>query len=86
MNYAKDRDKAFIALVMNDDIKPWIRVCKKYGLKRPDSSRVEKAGIYKAVQYCTNIPENVKNVAMQKCLEMGFTPFVEPERNKDGQK
>ena len=76
MNYAKDRDKAFIALVMNDDIKPWIGVCKKYGLKRPDSDRVEKAGIYKAVQYCTNIPEDVKCVAKQKCLDMGFTPFV----------
>lgn len=86
MNYAKDRDKAFIALVMNDDIKPWINVCKKYGLKRPDSSRVEKVGIYKAVQYCTNIPEEIKGKAAVKCLNLGFNPFINPERNKDGQK
>jgi len=30
------------------------------------------------VQYCTSIPEDVKTIAMQKCLEMGFNPFIRP--------
>lgn len=37
-----------------------------------------KAGIYKAVQYCENIPQEVKIKAMQKCLELGFSPLIKP--------
>lgn len=36
-----------------------------------------KAGIYKMAQYCTDIPDNVKDQAMIKCLELGFNPFIE---------
>ena len=28
-------------------------------------------------QYCTDIPDDVKNEAMVKCLELGFNPFIE---------
>lgn len=76
MSYKEERDKAFIAFVNDDDLKPWVKLCKKYGIQRPASARVERAGIYKAVQYCTNITEDVKALAMQKCFEMGFNPFI----------
>ena len=78
MSYPKERDKALIEFVKNGDIKPWAKVCKKYGLIRPKSWKVERAGIYKAVQYCTNIPKDVKVLAMQKCLKMEFNPLVKP--------
>ena len=78
MNYAEERDKAFIEFVKNDNLKPWAKVCKKYGIDRPKSWKAERAGIYKAVQYCTNIPEDVKVLAMQKCLKMGFNPLIKP--------
>ena len=76
MCYKDERDKAFIAFVKDDDLKPWLKLCKKYGIQRPASPRIERAGIYKAVQYCTNIPKDIKGIAMSKCLEMGFSPFI----------
>lgn len=78
MKYSEERDKAFIEFVKNDNIKPWVKICKKYGITRPSSWRVERAAIYKAVQYCTNIPEDVKVLAMLKCLNIGFTPLIKP--------
>lgn len=78
MSYPEERDKAFIEFVKNDNIKPFVKFCKKYGITRPASWKVERAGIYKAVQYCTNIPEDVKVLAMQKCLKMGFNPLIKP--------
>ena len=85
MNYSEERDKAFIELVKNDNIKPWSKVCKKYGITRPASWKVERAGIYKAVQYCTNIPDDVKVLAMQKCLKMGFNPLIKPIEESEEQ-
>lgn len=76
MNYSEERDKAFIEFVKNVNIKPWAKLCKKYHILRPASWRVERAGIYKAVQYCTNISDDVKVLAMQKCLKMGFNPLI----------
>lgn len=78
MSYPKERDKSLIEFVKNDNIKPWVKVCQKYGLVRPSSLTIERAALYKMVQYCTNIPEDVKGLAMQKCLKMGFNPFIKP--------
>lgn len=76
MTFAKERDRAFIKAVMEDkwdDVKEYSR---KYKVPLPHDERVMKAGIYKAVQYCTKIPNDVKGIAMQKCLELGFSPFI----------
>lgn len=51
---------------------------KKYDIPIPKSRKVMKAGVYKAVQYCTNISEDVKVLAMKKCLQLGFNPFIKP--------
>ena len=32
MSYPEERDKAFIEFVKNDNIKPFVKLCKKYGL------------------------------------------------------
>ena len=77
-SYPTERDKALVEFVKNDNLKPWVKVCKKYGITRPSSWKVERAAIYKMVQYCTNIPEDVKVLAMQKCLKMGFNPLIKP--------
>lgn len=73
---AKERDKAFIAAVLIDDWEPVKRYCKKYGEQLPEDERIMKAGIYKAVQYCTNIPDDIKNEAAVKCVKLGFAPFI----------
>lgn len=76
-NFVKDRDEAFTEAVVNDN---WAEVksySKRFGIPLPKNQKVMKAGVFKAVQYCTSIPEDVKMLAMQKCLEMGFNPYIE---------
>ena len=73
-----DRDKAFTAFVMNDDWEPIRRYCKMYGVRMPANPDVMAAGIYKAVQYITNMPDEVKVKAAMKCLKLGFKPFMRP--------
>ena len=34
------------------------------------------AGIYKAAQECTDIPESVKKLAREKCMNLGFRPTI----------
>ena len=78
MTFAEERDKAFIDAVVNDKWDKVRKYSKKYGVPVPKKRNVMKAGVYKAVQYCTNIPEEVKNLAFIKCLELGFSPLIEP--------
>lgn len=78
MTFAEERDKAFIDAVVNDKWDKVRKYSKKYGVPIPKKRSVMKAGIYKAVQYCTNIPEDVKVLAMQKCLQLGLSPFIKP--------
>ena len=76
--FVKDRHDAFVSAVMNDD---WDKIKKysaKYKVPMPKDEKVMKAGVYKACQYCTDLSEEVKGVAMQKCLELGFNPLIEP--------
>ena len=78
MTFAEERDKAFIDAVVNDKWDKVRKYSKKYGVPVPKKRNVMKAGVYKAVQYCTNIPEDVKVLAMQKCLQLGFSPLIKP--------
>lgn len=78
MTFAEERDRAFIDAVVNDKWDKVRKYSRKYGVPMPKEKNVMKAGVYKAVQYCTNIPEDVKVLAMQKCLQIGFTPFIKP--------
>lgn len=77
MTFAEERDKAFIKAVVDDDWKAVLKYSKKYGVPVPKKRSVMKTGVYKAVQYCTNIPEDVKNLAFTKCLKLGFSPLIE---------
>lgn len=80
----KERDGAFMDFVLTDSDKKVKAYCRKYGVRIPRSKKVFSAGIYKAVQYCTNIQEDVKNKAMIKCLELGFSPFMDFGGEQDG--
>ena len=84
MSIADERDMAFIEAVVNDKWDKVRKYSKKYGVPVPKKRNVMKAGVYKAVQYCTNIPEDVKVLAMQKCLQLGFSPFIEPYVPQEG--
>lgn len=75
-DFAKDRDKAFIEFVQTDSIEAIKAYADKYGIKTPENEDVLKAGIYKAVQECTNIPQEIKDMARTKCIELGFKPTM----------
>ena len=74
--FVKERDSAFINFVETGSMEMVDAYCKKYGISMPEDSKVKQAGIYKAVQACINIPEEIKNKAMVKCMELGFNPFM----------
>lgn len=84
-NFAKERDAAFIEFVKTGETDKVRKYCRKYGVPMPKEPKVFAAGIYKAVQECTNIPEDVKALAMQRCLEIGFNPFMNLEDMKGEQ-
>lgn len=76
--FVKDRNRAFTAFVMNDDWDAIKDYCINYGIQMPDNPDVMAAGIYKAVQEVTDIPDDVKVKAAIKCMKLGFTPFITP--------
>lgn len=86
-DFTKERDAAFIHFVKTDDLSKVRAYCKKWGVQMPKSRKVLMAGVYKAVIATTSIPEDVKTMAMQKCLRLGFTPFIKPYDydGKDGE-
>ena len=77
--FLSDRKKALTKAVMDDDWTPFRKYCKKYGIPVPKKHRVMKAGCYKAVQGCNDIPDEVKKIAFEKCLALGFSPLFNPE-------
>jgi len=82
-DFAKERDDAFTKAVMNDDWKAVRKYCKKWKVPMPEDRKAFKAGVYKAVQLCTNIPEDVKEVAFLKCIKMGFNPYIAPPKKEE---
>lgn len=76
--FVKDRHNAFVSAVVDDDWSKVKKYSKKYDVPMPKSEKVMKAGIYKACQYCIDISDEVKGIAMKKCLELGFNPFIKP--------
>lgn len=75
--FAARRDKAFTKAVLTDDFSEVRSYCNQYSVPLPKDERVMKAGVYKAVQVCTAIPEEVKAIAREKCIALGFKPTIE---------
>ena len=76
--FVKERDEAFTEAVVNGHWNMVRKFAKKYYGENIPKDKLMKVGVYKAVQYCTDIPEEVKVLAMQKCLSLGFSPFIKP--------
>lgn len=85
-NFIKERNEAFSDAVLKDEWKKLKKYAKKYDVSLPKNKKAMKVGVYKAVQYCTNIPEDVKVTAIVRCLELGcnpFIPFIEPVEREE---
>lgn len=74
--FIHERDSAFIDFVETGSTVKVRKYCRKYGVPMPKDKKVFAAGIYKAVQQCTNIPQEIKDKAFTKCLELGFSPMI----------
>ena len=77
-DFVRERDAAFIHFVKTDDMSKVMTYCKKYGVQIPKKRNVMAAGVYKAVVATASIPEDVRTMAMQKCLKIGFNPMIKP--------
>lgn len=76
--FVKSRDTAFTRFVLFDDWEALMDHLRRYGQDReaPKDRKVLAASIYKAVQECTNIAPEVKAAAKEKCLALGFKPYM----------
>ena len=81
--FVRERDIAFIEFVQTGKTDKVRRYCRKYGIAIPKERKIRAAGIYKAVIATTSIPEDIKLLAMQKCLEMGFSPLIGPPERSE---
>ena len=77
-DFVRERDVAFIHFVKTDDLSKVREYCKKWSVQMPKSKRVLMAGVYKAVVATTSIPEDIRTMAMHKCLKIGFNPMIKP--------
>ncbi len=73
--FATERDEAFTEFVTTGKKEKLLAYCKKYHVPVPTSEKALAGGIYKAVQGCTNIPEDVKLLAALKCTSLGMNPY-----------
>ena len=74
--FNKDRDEAFINFVETDSLEKVKAYCKKYNKEMPKNTIIAEVGIYKAIQGCRDIPQEVKEKARDKCLALGYSPYV----------
>lgn len=74
--YAAERDEALIDFTMNGSTEKLMDFIRRYKLPMPDRKDVLAAGVYKAVQECTMIPEAVKEEARRKCIALGYKPTM----------
>ena len=83
--YAELRDAALIYFVQTGDDSKVRALDEKYHVQIPRNGKVFHAGLYKSVRYCTNIPEDIKKQAWDKCIALGFVPYI-PEYESCPQK
>lgn len=75
-DFIKERDRAFTDFVRTGNTKKVRAYCRKYGVEVPKDKKVFAAGIYKAVCATTSIPQDIRDMAFVKCIELGFSPMI----------
>lgn len=75
-DFIKERDEAFTDFVRTGNTKKVRAYCRKCGIEVPKGRKVFEAGIYKAVCATTSIPQDIRDMAFVKCIELGFSPMI----------
>lgn len=76
---AKERDAAFIEVVLSGKMTKLKKYAKKYAIPYPEEERIAKAVVYKAIQHCENIPKEIKYKAYLNCIKLGFKPYIKED-------
>ena len=74
--FYKERNQIFSDFVVTDNLSNVYLFCEIYHIPIPADEAVLKAGVYKAVQECTDIPEDIKAMAREKYMALGFKPTM----------
>lgn len=74
--YAKKRDEAVRRAVLYDDWDGVRALCTKYMIPMPKDETIFKAGIYKSASGITSLSEEVRKLAAEKCIALGFEPKI----------
>lgn len=74
--YVKKRDEAVRRAVLYDDWHGVRDLCVEYMIPMPTDETIFKAGIYKSASGITNLPDEIRKLAAEKCIELGFSPKI----------
>lgn len=75
-NFIEERDLAFTDVVLKGDFKRLWAYCDKYYINMPRNEELAKISVYKAIQECGGIADEVKEKARKECIEAGFNPSL----------
>ncbi len=73
--FVKERDMAFIEYIKTGTKKKLLAYFEKYHIPYPNNEKVLEIAVYKAALQCTNIPEDIKNIARTRLTSMGCSLF-----------
>lgn len=74
--YVKKRDEAVRRAVLYDDWDGVRALCAKYMIPMPTDETIFKAGIYKSASGITSLSDEVRKLAAEKCIALGFKPTI----------
>lgn len=74
--FVRERNRAFADFVMTGNWNKVRAYCAKYSIRMPLNDKTAAAGIYKAVQECSGISDDIKAIAREKCIALGFKPTM----------
>lgn len=72
----KERDEAFIDFVRSGNEDKLTAYCNRWDVPLNQDKDIRAAGVYKAVQGIKGMPQNVKDLAAEKCKALGFDPYT----------
>lgn len=75
--FIKERDFALTKAVMEDDFEPILIYFEKYNITPISNNPIVIEGaVYKAAYNCLSLPQNVRERAKQKCIELGMSEKI----------
>ena len=71
----KMRLRAMADYIRKGSLRRLGKYAREYGLTLPDDEAILAAAIYKEVQYTQDLPEDLKEIARDRLIEMRVNPY-----------